>query len=104
ALLSRAPHASLHGTKVREDFVEAPSQMFENWMWEPSILKKVSRHVDTGEPLPDALIAKMVARRHMADGAFWTRQAFFGTYDMTLHSAGPELDTTALWQALQSRL
>lgn len=100
ATLSTAPYASLHGTSVRRDFVEAPSQMLENWMWEPSILKKVSRHVTTGAPLPDALIASMIARRHVADGAFWTRQAFFGIYDLTLHSAGPAVDTTGLWRDL----
>lgn len=104
ATLSTAPYASLHGTSVRRDFVEAPSQMLENWMWEPSILKKVSRHVVTGEPLPDALIENMIARRHVADGAFWTRQAFFGIYDMTLHSAGPTVDTAKLWRDLTIEL
>ncbi|HWN66019.1 MAG TPA: M3 family metallopeptidase [Haliangium sp.] len=104
ATLSTAPYATLHGTNVRGDFVEAPSQMFESWMWEPSILKKVSSHVATGAPLPDALIASMIARKHVADGAFWTRQVFFGVYDMTLHSAGPDVDTTRLWLDLTVRL
>jgi thimet oligopeptidase len=104
ATLSTAPYATLHGTNVRGDFVEAPSQMFENWMWQPSILKKVSSHVATGAPLPDDLIAHMIARKHVADGAFWTRQVFFGVYDMTLHSSGPDVDTTQLWLDLTARL
>jgi thimet oligopeptidase len=103
-MLSTAPHATLHGTRVRGDFVEAPSQMFESWMWEPSVLKKVSSHVATGAPLPDELIDRMIARRHVADGAFWTRQVFFGVYDMLLHSSGPEVDTTRLWVELTSKL
>jgi thimet oligopeptidase len=104
ATLSTAPYATLHGTNVRGDFVEAPSQMLENWMWEPSILKKVSSHVATGAPLPDELIANLIARKHAADGAFWTRQVFFGVYDLTLHSAGPDVDTTRLWLDLTARL
>lgn len=102
--LSTAPYATLYGTNVRGDFVEAPSQMLENWIWQPSILKKISSHVVTGEPLPDQLIDEMIARQHVADGAFWTRQAFFGIYDMTLHSAGPKVDTTRLWLELTAKL
>jgi thimet oligopeptidase len=104
ATLSTARYARLHGLNVRGDFAEAPSQMLENWMWEASILKQVSRHVTTGEPLPDALIASLIARKHVADGAFWTRQAFFAVYDMTMHSAGPEVDTTRLWIDLTTRM
>jgi thimet oligopeptidase len=100
ATLSTAPYASLDGVHTPRDFVEAPSQMLENWMWEPSILKKVSRHVTTGAPLPDALIARMIARRHVADGAFWTRQAFFAIYDLTVHGSGPTVDTSTLWRDL----
>ena len=102
--LSTARYASLSGTRVREDFVEAPSQMFENWMWDPEILKRVSRHATTGAALPDDLVAKMIASRHAADGAFWTRQAFFGVVDLELHSAGPEVDTTELWHRLAAEL
>jgi thimet oligopeptidase len=102
--LSTARYASLYGTRVREDFVEAPSQMFENWMWEPEILKRVSSHVATGASLPDDLVAKMIAGRRAADGVFWTRQAFFGVVDLAIHSAGPEVDTTEIWQRLAAEL
>ena len=102
--LSTAPYASLYGSNVRGDFVEAPSQMLENWIWQPSIMKKVSHHVVTGQSLPDDLIARMIALEHVADGAFWTRQAFFAIYDLTIHASGPAVDTTRLWFELAGRL
>jgi len=74
--LSTAPYETLYGTSVRPDFVEAPSQMLENFMWQPSILKEVSSNVKTGEPLPDDLIKKMIALKHVADGYDWSGQAF----------------------------
>ncbi len=102
--LSTAPYSSLFGSNVRPDFWEAPSQMLENWMWQPSILEKVSSHMETGKPLPDELIAKMLARKHASDGVFWTRQAFLGVYDLTLHTSGPDVDATKLWFELMPRL
>jgi thimet oligopeptidase len=102
--LSTAPHASLYGANVRGDFAEAPSQMLENWMWQPSILKKVSSHVTSGQPLPDALIEKLLARKHSTDGIFWTRQAFLGVFDLTIHSSGTQVDSTRLWFSLMPQL
>jgi len=66
--LSIAPYETLYGTSVRPDFVEAPSQMLENFMWQPSILKMVSSNYKTGAPLPDDLIEKMIALKHVDDG------------------------------------
>ena len=102
--LSIAPYETLYGTAVRGDFVEAPSQMLENWMWQPSILKIVSSNVKTGAPLPDSLITKMVALEHVTDGSDYTGQAFYAQYDMTLHSSGPTVDATALWTKLQATM
>jgi thimet oligopeptidase len=102
--LSTAPYETYYGTSVRTDFVEAPSQMLENWMWQPSILKEVSSNVTTGKPLPDALIKKMIALKHVADGADWTTQAFYATYDMTIHGSGPKIDTTAVWFELKKKM
>jgi len=99
--LSKAPYESLYGTAVRQDFVEAPSQMLENWMWQPSILKQVSSNVTTGAPLPDDLIAKMVALKHVADGQQYTGQAFLATFDMTIHTSGPHVDVIKTWNELR---
>jgi thimet oligopeptidase len=102
--LSRAPYETLYGTNVRRDFVEAPSQMLENWMWQPSILKEISSSVNTGRPLPDDLIQKMIAAKHVADGMNWSAQAFYASYDMRLHSAGAQVEPTALWFKLEKEL
>ena len=102
--LSHTRYASLFGIAVRGDFGEAPSQMLENWMWQPSVLKKVSSRVGSGEPLPDDLIAKMLASRHVADGVYWGRQAFLADYDLQLHSRPGKPDPTGLWFALMPRV
>ena len=47
---------------VARDFVEAPSQMLENWCWEPKVLAKMSSHYETKKPLPDELIEKIIKR------------------------------------------
>jgi len=55
-MCSTAKYSGFAGTSVEKDFVEMPSQMLENWMWQKQILKKVSKHYKTGKPLPDAMI------------------------------------------------
>ena len=102
--LSRTRYASLYGIAVRGDFGEAPSQMLENWMWQPAVLKQVSSHVGSGEPLPDDLIAKMIAARHVTDGVTWSTQAFYAEYDLQLHSLPGKTDPTGLWFRLKSQL
>jgi thimet oligopeptidase len=102
--LSIAPYETYYGTNVRGDFVEAPSQMLENWMWQPSILKEVSSNVNTGKPLPDDLIKKMIALKHVDDGAVWTGQAFYASYDMTIHSSGGNVNVTQTWFDLKKKL
>ena len=67
-VLAKTEHAHFAGTTVKADFVEMPSQMFEEWMYEPKILKLVSHHYQTGEPLPDDLIAKKIALKEFDAG------------------------------------
>jgi thimet oligopeptidase len=102
--LTKAPTETLAGTNVRGDFVEAPSQMLENWMWQPSILKMVSSNVTTGQPLPDDVISRMIALKHFDEGNKWASQAFYATYDLKLHSSGPNVDPTKLWFDLEPKL
>lgn len=102
--LSHTRYASLYGIAVRGDFGEAPSQMLENWMWQPAVLKQISSHTGSGEPLPDELISKMIAARHVADGVTWGTQAFYAEYDLQLHSLPGKTDPTALWFKLKSTL
>jgi metallopeptidase MepB len=94
-LLSRTQFARFHGTSVARDFVEAPSQMLENWCWEPSVLKRMSSHYKTKEPLPDDLIQKLIKSRFVNAGLFNLRQIFFGTFDIEVHTdtTGPKSES-----------
>ncbi|HEV3154066.1 MAG TPA: M3 family metallopeptidase [Candidatus Baltobacteraceae bacterium] len=99
ALLATAPYETL-SNGFRQDFIEAPSQMLENFMWQPSILKEISSNVKTGEPLPDDLIAKIVQSRFVNQAYFTTGQIRLGMVDMTYHTSGPKVDTTAVWDGI----
>lgn len=76
---------SQSGTSVSRDFVEAPSQIFENWTWNYEALKLFAKHHETREVLPEALFNKMLAAKNVGSGMGATRQVFLGSYDMYLH-------------------
>ncbi len=96
ALLTTAPYETL-SAGFRQDFIEAPSQMLENFVWQPSILKEISSNVTTGAPLPDDLISKMTAAKYVDYAYFTTRQILLAKVDMDYHTMGPNVDTTAIW-------
>jgi thimet oligopeptidase len=99
--LTRSPYASLAGTNVARDFVEAPSQMLENWVWDNAILKRVSGHYqDHSKKLPDSLLSKMMEARYFNKGYFYTRQLVFGMLDMTYHTARGPVDASAVYDKL----
>jgi thimet oligopeptidase len=104
AVCDQSPFITTGSNGLRQDFVEALSQMLENWMWQPSILARVTKNVETGKPLPDSLATRIVALQHFNDGMNWTMQAFYASYDMTLHFSGPSIDPVATWGALQKKL
>jgi thimet oligopeptidase len=91
--LTRAPYASLSGSAVAQDFVEAPSQMLENWVWNPSILKIISGHyLRPTEKLPNDLLQKMLAARNFQQGAAYTKQLLYALFDMTIHTTNGPVD------------
>lgn len=80
--------ASVSGINgVAWDAVELPSQLLENWCWEPEALKFISGHYLTGEPLPNDLLDKMMQAKNYQAGLFILRQLEFGLFDLTLHSS-----------------
>ncbi|HEY0396333.1 MAG TPA: M3 family metallopeptidase [Candidatus Elarobacter sp.] len=98
AVLANEPYETLTNG-FRQDFIEAPSQMLENWAWDPAILKRVSKNVTTGQPLPDDLIKKIIAARYVHYALQTTQQILYGAVDMQYHTAKPPVDTTAVWAA-----
>lgn len=96
-VLTEAKYSAISGTSVSQDFVEAPSQMLENWAWNPQVLKKISKHYKTGKPLDDETINKMIAAKNHCTGIFYIRQDFLAQIDMKFHTATKPVDTTALW-------
>jgi thimet oligopeptidase len=97
ALCADTPYETLNNG-FRWDFVEAPSQMLENFVWDPAILKEISSNVDTGAPLPDDLIGKIIAARYFDESTFEVGQAFLSTVDQLYHTLPPPVDTTAVWK------
>jgi thimet oligopeptidase len=92
--LSQAEFARFSGAETERDFVEAPSQIMEHWVWEPEVLARFARHYATGEPIPADLLAKMRAARYLDVGIRGTRQVFFGLIDLGMHAVAgaPDLD------------
>lgn len=84
-MLTRAELGNQSGTSVKRDFVEAPSQIFENWVWNYDALKLVAKHYKTGEVLPYDLYQKMQAARNVGSGIAASAQINYGVLDMTLH-------------------
>jgi thimet oligopeptidase len=103
ALLATAPYETL-STGFVWDFVEAPSQMLENFVWQPTVLKEISSNWQTGQPLPDDLISSLIGSRYVDNAYFTTRQIMYAQIDMTYHTSGPHVDTTAVWDRLASEL
>ncbi len=85
-LLSDVTYESLSGTSVPRDFVEMPSQIMENWMSEPEVLRMYAKHYQTGEPLPDELIEKLQASGTFNQGFITVEFIAAALLDMAWHS------------------
>jgi len=85
-ILAEGRYSSLTGTNVSRDFVELPSQIMENWAFEPEFLDTFARHFETGEALPDTLVNKIVAAKNYHAAYAQVRQLQFGILDMAWHT------------------
>lgn len=96
--------AGQSGVATEWDFVEAPSQMLEEWVWDPEVLGRFARHVETGAPIPPELVRRMKAADEYGKGLMVRQQMFYAATSLELHRRDPsELDTTALVAELQER-
>lgn len=95
--LTQAPFASLSGSNVARDFVEAPSQMLENWVWTPEIVQSLSGHYKNSQKkFPSDMLDKLIAARDFNQGYFYYRQLYFGFLDFNYHTTSGQLDVTSV--------
>ena len=85
-IFAEGRYGSLTGTSVSRDFVELPSQIMENWAFEPEYLNSFAKHYQTGEPIPAELIEKIVAAKNYLAGYAQVRQLHYGYLDMAWHT------------------
>ena len=88
-MLANTTYPSLSGTSVYWDFVELPSQMMENWCYEPEALALFAKHYETGEIIPQEYVEKIKESASFLEGMATLRQLSFGLLDMAFHSNNP---------------
>jgi len=106
-VLTKTALSSQSGTSVSRDFVEAPSQIFENWTWNYDALILFAKNYKTGEILPEELFNKMVAAKNVGSGLSNTQQVFYGMIDFTLHDKydpTSSTTTTEIVEELQNKI
>jgi thimet oligopeptidase len=92
------------GVATEWDFVEAPSQMLEEWIWDLETLQTFARHWQTGEPLPASLLQAARAADEYGKGLWVRQQMFYAATSLEFHARDPRaLDTTRLMAELQDR-
>jgi len=95
--LTRAPYASLSGANVEWDFVETPSQAFEEWVWQPEVLDAISGHyTNHTEKLPPGLRDRIIAARNIDAGLTYTRMLVISSEDLEYHTTSGPVNVTAV--------
>jgi peptidyl-dipeptidase Dcp len=105
-LLSDVRYPSQSGTSVRRDFVELPSQIMEHWLSVPETLQTYARHYQTGEPIPEALMTRLLAARNFNQGFATVEYTASAIVDMALHAhpAPADLDVEAFTGGVLAKL
>jgi len=94
--------ASQSGVRTEWDFVEAPSQMLEEWSWAPESLQPFAKHIDTNEPLPTELIQRMKAADDFGKGLWVRQQMFYAALSLRLYDRDPKgVDPVKLLEEMQ---
>lgn len=94
--LTRAESARFGGAETERDFVEAPSQIMQHWVWQPEVLARFARHHETGEPLPTDLLERMRGSRYINVGLRGAWQVSYGSEDMAMHASEGPVDLDAV--------
>jgi thimet oligopeptidase len=100
----RTRWAGVSGVRTEWDFVEAPSQMLEEWCWDAAALQTFARHAQSHAPIPEDLVARMKAADEFGKGLRVRQQMFYAAVSLSFHDRDPkELDTTRLAAQLQNQ-
>jgi peptidyl-dipeptidase Dcp len=91
-MLSNVTYPSVSGTGVSRDFVELPSQLYEHWLTVPEVLKEFAVHFETGEPMPQSLLDKVLAARTFNSGFTTVEFTSSALVDMAFHTRTPVED------------
>jgi peptidyl-dipeptidase Dcp len=94
-MLSDVTYPSIAGTSVARDFVELPSQLYEHWLLEPEILRNFARHAETGAPMPEDMLERIMRSRHFNQGFASVEFCASAYVDLDLHERGAGADFDA---------
>ena len=94
-MLSDVTYPLISGTSVARDFVELPSQLYEHWLDQPQVLSRHARHAQTGAPIPDDLLARMLAARNADTGYATLEYLASALVDLAFHEGAPPADPMA---------
>ena len=105
-LLSNVTYPLIAGTNVALDFVELPSQLYEHWLEQPEVLRAFARHAETGEPMPEALLDKVLAARRFNQGFATVEYTASALVDLDLHllPSADDVDVIAFEKAALQKI
>lgn len=103
-VLGRTNQIRIAGLNVEMDFVELPSQILEEWLWDKKILQMVSSHYKTGAKLPDSLLDKMIQAKNFDAATKVQRQCFLSDLALAYYAKGERKDTTKICYDLQNKI
>ncbi len=95
-MLSEVTYPKVSGTSVARDFVELPSQLYEHWLEVPEVLERHARHVETGAPMPAALLERLLAARDVDQGFATVEYVASALVDLAFHEGPPPADPMAM--------
>lgn len=104
AMLGKTHYYSTSGTNTKVDFVELPSQILEEWLWDREILKMVSCHYKTKKPLPDSLIDKMLLSRSINSASAITGQCVLSRVSLDYHLEGELKDSSKIYEDIRKEI
>lgn len=93
------------GLETEWDFVEVPSQLMEQWLYDPAVLQRIGKHYETGEPIPMELIQKRKLSENFGKATSVRRQLFFSRFALDIHTKNPvDIDFSQMWSSLANEL